>query len=244
VTVIVDFTAFGAGVVTRCVAGTPSSGVDALADAGFDVAQVASGPGFVCRIDERPGPAEESCATTPPATAYWSYWTAPRGGAWAYSPAGPAGSRPAEGTVEGWAFVDGGVASPPGIPSPPLAAPTPRPTPAATAAPTPRPTLAPPAPSTPAPAPASAAASLTQPNPSDPERPSPTPTASPTPSPAPTTASASQAAASAVPDRSGTAGRDVGGAGPLGTVAGIGLIAAVGGLAIVVQRRSRAMHRG
>lgn len=242
VTVVVDFTAFDAGVVTRCVPGSPSSGLTALADAGFAVAQVATVPGFVCRIDQRPGPAAESCAATPPVDAYWSYWSAQRGGAWAYSPGGAAGSRPAQGSVEGWAFTTSGNATPPSVVPPPLAAATPPPTPAQT----PRPTSVP---STPAPAPASTPGAVEASHPAS-------ATASPTAAPTEGASSGSPGASSAAPSPIETAASDRPVAtpprvvdeppstGPVGTMAGIGLALAVGGVAVVLQRRSRAVPGG
>jgi hypothetical protein len=235
VTVVVDFTALDAGVVVRCVPGAPSSGVAALADAGFDVTLVTTMPGFVCRIDGRPGAGAESCASTPPADAYWSYWTAPRGGAWAYSAAGPAGSRPAQGAVEGWAFTTSATASPPSVaPPPPAAAATPRPT----VAPTARPTIAPTPVATPR-----ASAALASPTPSAQvsetatARPSPSATDKPvTPSP-----SASVGSETAAPSAHGQPAPPASeaGEGPIGTVAGIGLAVLVGGGALALQRRSR-----
>lgn len=239
VTVIVDFTAFDAGVVTRCVPGSPASGLDALAEAGFAIEQVATIPGFVCRIDQRPGPAAESCATTPPVNTYWSYWSAQRGGAWAYSPGGAAGSRPAQGSVEGWSFALGGSATPPSVAPPPLAAPTPPPT----AAPTPRPTAVPRMPT-----PGASAGRVQAPDP-----PSPTASATP-PATARGTESPSLQPSSATPSPSANLASEGSvaappssideGSAPMGTVVGIGLALAVGGAALVLQRRSRAVADG
>ena len=243
-TVVVDFSAFDAGVVVRCVPGTPSSGLEALDDAGHSVAQVATMPGFVCRIDMLPGEAEESCATTPPATAYWSYWTATRGGSWAYSPVGAAASRPGPGTVEGWAFTDGGRAEPPSVPPPALVAPTPPPT----AAPTARPTQAP----APRATPAASVATTTPVTPAA-GRPSATATAAPTPADAPT-ASAARPSHDELPSPTASpttnasprpvAATTPGGSGPLGTIVGIGLIVAVGGAAVASQRRLGVARHG
>ncbi|HEX6754631.1 MAG TPA: hypothetical protein VF109_01670, partial [Mycobacteriales bacterium] len=123
----------------------PSSGLAALHAAGFStVGTVHDGPGYVCRISGLPGPDREACIRTPPSSAYWAYWHARRGGAWAYSSTGAASYDPAPGSVEGWAFGAGaqpGVA-PPAPPAPPPAPPRP----------TARPTTPPPAPP-PAPAP-------------------------------------------------------------------------------------------
>jgi len=78
--------------------------------------------------------AADPCVNTPPATASWSYWYAPRGGSWTYSSEGASTRDPAPGTVEGWAFGDGarpGVnpparpAAPPPPPPPPRQPPRP-----------------------------------------------------------------------------------------------------------------------
>ena len=233
VTVVVDFTALDAGVAIRCVPGAPGSGIVALADAGFGVVQVATMPGFVCRIDGRPGPDAESCATTPPANAYWTYWTASRGGAWAYSPAGPAGSRPAQGGVEGWTFTTGETAAPPSV-APPL------PAPAATPRPTVAPTARPATPATPGPTPLASDGVASPMS-------TPAPTVAPTATPVAVASARSQIAtpsatpslapsAAGAPERSSSGG-SLGG--PVGTMAGIGLLVAVGGGALVMQRRSR-----
>jgi hypothetical protein len=241
VTVIVDFGGVGGTVATRCVPALPRSGLDALDDAGFAVTPVTTQPAFVCRIDGLPGPTAEACATTPPATAYWTYWTAPRGGSWRYSPVGAAASRPTAGTVEGWSFTTGAAAEPPGVAPPALVAatppPTPRPTVRPTAAPTPRPTARPTAtPNEPEPAESEpeasilAAASLRgEPSVSA------TSTASTSASPTPT-ASAAAAEGGVAPPRSEPG--EPAGAGPLGTLAGIAAVAAVGGAALLVRRRT------
>jgi hypothetical protein len=116
VTVVVDFTAFGGGVEIRCAPGDPATGLQALQDAGFQITGTQRwGLAFVCRIDGLPTPAVEPCVTTPPASAYWSYWHAPAGGTWSYSTLGAISHDPAPGTVEGWAF---GAGSPPSTPAP------------------------------------------------------------------------------------------------------------------------------
>lgn len=108
VTVVVDFgplaTDSAANPATGCAA-DPANGLDALAQAGFSVTEVASIRGMVCRIDELP---ESTCAAAPPAQEYWSYWRAEAGDAeWSYSPVGGGGADPDAGDVEGWAFGDG-----------------------------------------------------------------------------------------------------------------------------------------
>lgn len=113
VTVVVDSRGAGGGIEVGCAPGAPSSGFAALQAAGFSVTEVQGLPGFLCKIDGLP--AEEDCLNTPPADAFWSYWSADRGGSWSYSLVGGAARTPPPGTVDGWAF---GAASAPGITPP------------------------------------------------------------------------------------------------------------------------------
>ena len=117
VTVVVDGSAAGGSVVVGCATGSPGSGFDALRGAGFSVDVVQSQPGFVCRIDGLPE--DESCVDTPPASAYWSYWHATRGGDWEESTLGAGSHVPPPGSVEGWSYGGAGGASPPAIAPPP-----------------------------------------------------------------------------------------------------------------------------
>ncbi|WP_227997077.1 hypothetical protein, partial [Glycomyces albidus] len=104
VTVVVDFGSLAAGPETGC-APDPADGLDALAQAGFSVTEVASIRGMVCSIDAMP---EADCGAAPPADAYWSYWHANAGDdEWTYSMVGGADATPDRGDVEGWAFGDG-----------------------------------------------------------------------------------------------------------------------------------------
>ncbi|GAA1800353.1 MAG: hypothetical protein LCH77_06145 [Actinobacteria bacterium] len=112
VTVVVDF---GATERISCAPGDPTSGLAALKGAGFTVAMVQRFPGAVCRINNRPSPTVEACVVMPPATKYWSYWHAPRGGKWTYSTSGSGSYNPKPGTVEGWAF---GAGKPPTVAPP------------------------------------------------------------------------------------------------------------------------------
>lgn len=233
VTVVVDFGGLGAGTQVRCVPAVPSTGLAVLVEAGFAVTPVTTLPAFVCRIDGLPDASAESCATTPPATAYWSYWIAPRGGSWTYEPVGASGSTPTAGTVEGWRFVTGNTPQPPGIePPPPPAAPTARPTPAPTA----RPTVAPPA-ATPRPTTTQPPSTAT-PTPSSSPTPRPTAsaTATATPTPRPTATATDRPAPAPSPPPPPTPD------GPIGTVIGLGLVAAIGAAALVVRRRAGAEH--
>jgi len=116
VTVVVDFAALGGGVQVACAPGDPATGLAALQGAGFTVTGTARwGLAFICRINGKPTAATEPCVNTPPATAYWSYWHAPRGGSWSYSTSGATSYDPAPGSVEGWSF---GAGAPPSIIAP------------------------------------------------------------------------------------------------------------------------------
>jgi hypothetical protein len=175
VTVVVDFQALGGGVVVRCAPGSPTSGFKALTGAGFSIEEVQNVPGFLCRIDGRPNEAHDPCLNTPPASAYWSYWHAPRGGNWLASQEGGKTRTPPPGSVDGWSFSDDGspgAASPPGM-DPPAASATPEPATPRPATPKPTPKPATPKPATPNPA-------TTKPATPRPATPTPVTTASPT----------------------------------------------------------------
>lgn len=196
VTVVVDFQSLGGGTVVRCAPGDPDSGLAALAAAGFRVDQVASQPGFVCRIDGLPGPETEDCADTPPARAYWGYSHAERGGSWSYSGSGAHVYDPPVGTVEGWAFNGDGGSTQPTIPPPPPPEPEPEPQPDPSPSSPPKPKPSPP-PSTPQDAPTSARPAATEEPAREPA------TATPSPSSAATTpeAGATSPADGISPDR-------------------------------------------
>ena len=250
VTVVVDFTALGGGVKIACASGSPSSGFDALKRAGFGYAESQDFAGAVCRIDGLPGPDQQDCIGMPPANAYWSYWHASRGGSWTYSVSGGSSYRPAQGTVDGWAFGNKARPSmPPPDPTPtprPTAKPTPVPTPRPTA--TPQPTTAPTTPATRSPKPSgptvSAAqtpeASVSTVAPSAPDA-SVAPAAAVASADAPAPPSAEAAIASTgsdTPDPVPTADTGDPGAPPLGTIAGLVLVVGlVAGGGVLARRR-------
>jgi len=125
VAVVVDFGSLGGGARTGCFAGDPSSGLQALSGAGFSYSFVPRQPGLVCQINAKP----DQCNGAP-ATAYWSYWHGRPGGSWTYSSTGAGGYNPAPGGVEGWSFGAGqapGIAPPAAAPAPPPPAPPPPP---------------------------------------------------------------------------------------------------------------------
>lgn len=114
-----------------CAPGDPSSGYDALEDAGFSITYAqGNGAGAVCRLNGYPS--ANNCGSMPPADAYWAYFHGEPGGAWTYSNVGGGAYNPKPGTVEGWRFA-GNADTPPDLPPPanpvkPTAAPTKKPT--------------------------------------------------------------------------------------------------------------------
>ena len=111
--VAVDFAAWGGSVVRGCDA-NPTTGYNLLHNGGFTTAGTThDGPGFICRIGnpafnsgtQYPTAAQDACVVTPPASAYWSYWIAPKGQTtWSYSPSGAMGDVPKAGEVEAWTY--------------------------------------------------------------------------------------------------------------------------------------------
>lgn len=175
-TIVIDFQRLdgndgrAAKTIVRCLSerktGPRRTGIDALRDAGLRIVGVGDSTDFVCRIQARPAVTEqlptgdgdthvERCKGTPPTTAYWSYWTAPRAGApWTYQSAGGNARFITPGGIEGWSFALGVAANqlprpqaveaaappsvrPPVDPSPQTPAPTARPKPQPTPTPTP-----------------------------------------------------------------------------------------------------------
>ncbi|AQP46090.1 hypothetical protein RPIT_08505 [Tessaracoccus flavus] len=194
VTVVVDFQELGGGTVVRCVDQVPAgtTGLQALRLAGFTHSgTIHDGPGFVCRIDDRPAATEtlpvagneeyrETCVATPPKNAFWGYWHAPNGGEWTFSSFGGGARTVIPGGYEGWSFsLNRGTDSNPAprvAPSHPVAPP-------ATEPPAPPTTTTPPAP---APRPTTAAPGSTARPPANTATPASPPSSEPTtPDPAP-----------------------------------------------------------
>lgn len=129
VIVAVDLAPWGQDIQRGC-AGTvtaSTTGYQALVAAGFTPAgDEQDGPAFVCRIDGDPTVAQDPCVTTPPATAYWSFWYAPAGqDSWTYSQFGAMSFHPTAGSVNAWSF---GAGSRPSFPPSAVWATTPGPT--------------------------------------------------------------------------------------------------------------------
>jgi hypothetical protein len=109
VTVVVNYGSLGGGVQVHCDTGATSSttGLTALKSGFTTQGTYHDGPGFVCRINGKPTPAQDPCIKTPPGTAYWSYWHATNGGTWTYSTLGAMSRKVTVGGFEGWSFGDG-----------------------------------------------------------------------------------------------------------------------------------------
>jgi hypothetical protein len=114
VIIVVDFSHWGGNADRVCFAAltTATTAYDALIAEGFTtIGDAHDGSAFVCRITEpgtgvaEPSVSEDPCTTTPPATAYWSFWIANAGqGAWSVSPLGVMSLVPQPGSVEYWNF--------------------------------------------------------------------------------------------------------------------------------------------
>lgn len=108
----VDFGHWRGPLVRGC--GTSlTTGRGLLTSAGFHFTNVTRFPAFICRLGhplfasgaQYPTTAQDSCYNTPPASAYWSFWTAAKGvNTWSYSPVGADSDKPANGEVEAWTF--------------------------------------------------------------------------------------------------------------------------------------------
>jgi len=112
-TVLVDFRHWG-GPLLRSCGSTPTTGYALLNQGGWHTSgTVHDGSGFVCRIGyagfrhgaQYPTPAQQPCVDTPPAGAYWTYWTAgPGQRTWSYSQLGAVNYDPPPGSINLWIF--------------------------------------------------------------------------------------------------------------------------------------------
>jgi hypothetical protein len=103
--VVVDFAPWGGNIERGCAAKL-TTGYAAMHEAGFTTVGVEDeGPAFICRIDNDPPPSQDPCITTPPPSAYWSYWHADVGqNTWSYSTVGAMSYHPPPGSVDAWVF--------------------------------------------------------------------------------------------------------------------------------------------
>lgn len=123
--VVVDARLLGGGVRTGCAKGDPDSGLDALTAAGFRYAFAPRQPGLVCQVDGAP-----ACDRTT-TTTYWSYWYRAKGSdTWVYASEGAGSHDPEPGSTEAWVWQEGGRRQPPDVAQRticPVAADSPRP---------------------------------------------------------------------------------------------------------------------
>jgi hypothetical protein len=137
VTIVVDYQDLGRGADIYCASNlTPTTtGAEALRLVGVEVTGTSqAGAEFMCRLNGLPAPDQlvgttsdpsyvETCVTTPPQSAYWTYWQAQPGGDWTYSLRGYGISRVNLGGFEGYSFshnVDATDGARPGVaPAPP-----------------------------------------------------------------------------------------------------------------------------
>lgn len=116
VSVVVDFSKVGGGVVTTCVEGGGGDSAAQLLEVDHALTRDQAYPGVVCQVDGAPADAE--CRNMPPADAYWGlFWSDGHGG-WKYSSQGVDSlDVPAGGSV-GMAWQDGGTNDVPGAAPP------------------------------------------------------------------------------------------------------------------------------
>lgn len=136
VTLVIDASRAGGGLSTVCVSNFSGNGLNLLDAAGVSHEGTAKdGASFVCRLNGLPSADQESCVTTPPMSAYWSYWSATPGGSWGYAARGVTGAVTV-GSYVGWSF---GSMQAPGVGTPAWAPATPPPAPDPIPAPDPVP---------------------------------------------------------------------------------------------------------
>jgi hypothetical protein len=107
----VNFGTLAHPTVTACApAGTAA---DVLKAAHIDTAGTADyGDSVICRVDDLPSPAAESCAKLP-SSAYWAMWVKPAGGAWDYAQAGVQSQQLTAGQSLGLVYTVGTDSTPP-----------------------------------------------------------------------------------------------------------------------------------
>ncbi len=144
--VVVDFQGLGGGHKTRCVEDwSGGSALSGFQQAGFSLSPVDRwGYAFVCRVDGKPGQDREKCIDTPPADAFWAFFTATNG-SWGFvQNVSVTSQTPAKGSWIGLSFSQNKSAGSnppprvnPAVPSAPK--PKPKPKPTETSKPNPKP---------------------------------------------------------------------------------------------------------
>jgi hypothetical protein len=128
VSVVVDASGLGGGLVTSCVPDGGGDTAGALFEVHHDLTRASQFPGAVCRVDGAPADAE--CRNMPPTDAYWGLFWSDGSGGWVYSSEGVDSLNVPEGGSVAFAWQDGGAQDAPGVAPPqtqaePSASPTP-----------------------------------------------------------------------------------------------------------------------
>ncbi len=127
VNVVVDFQGLGGGVAKGCDPnGGGKTAEKIFGAAGFSLRYAQRQPGFVCRVQNKPG--NDPCVNTPPADAYWGLFHSDgRSGRWSYSSSGVGGLKIPEGGFVAFSWQNGGAQDAPGA-APVNQQPSPKPT--------------------------------------------------------------------------------------------------------------------
>lgn len=112
VTVIVEFTTLGHKPITACAPAGVAA--DVLKAAKLTTAGTTDyGDQVICRVDDLPAPADESCATLP-SSAYWAMWIKSSADAkWDYAQEGVATQQLTDGQSLGLRYTVGDDTTPP-----------------------------------------------------------------------------------------------------------------------------------
>ena len=117
VTVVVDFHQLGGGAQAACdTGGAGRSGAQQMGDMGYRLTYVQRQPGFVCRVNGAPVPADDPCVNTPPGNAYWSlWWSDGTSGTWSYSAEGIGALEVPDGGYVALSWQGGDAKAPPRV---------------------------------------------------------------------------------------------------------------------------------
>ena len=120
VSVVVDYHQLGGGVVQTCdPAGSGKTAQRLFEDNGFALAYTQRQPGFVCRVNDKPGADVEACVNTPPSDAYWGlFWADGTSASWKYSTVGVGGLTLKAGQSVAFSWQGSGASTPPGVTPP------------------------------------------------------------------------------------------------------------------------------
>lgn len=127
VSVVVDGSGLGGGIVSSCVSDGGGDTAGALFEVHHDLTRASQFPGAVCKVDGAPADAE--CRTMPPGDAYWGLFWSDGSGGWVYSSQGVDSLDVPDGGSVAFAWQDGGDQDAPGVAPPQHEEPSSSPTP-------------------------------------------------------------------------------------------------------------------